>query len=97
MERLCLTCFSLEDGANNAAAFWSDFIESLAANTSLTTLAMKPRYITERAIQSLADVLKSSVNIHTVHIDFEESPDRNIFVRALSAGLEETYVLMGPT
>ncbi|KAL1422944.1 hypothetical protein MTO96_021538 [Rhipicephalus appendiculatus] len=95
LKRLCLTCFSLEAGASNAVAFWNDLIESLAANASLTTLAMKPRCITERAIRRLADVLKASLNIHTVHIDFEESADRDAFVRALSAGLEETYVLMG--
>ncbi|KAH7949217.1 hypothetical protein HPB49_006395 [Dermacentor silvarum] len=95
LKRLCLTCFSLESGADNAAGLWSDVIESLAANTSLTTLALKPRYITEHAIHCLANVLKSSRNIHTVHIDFEESADGDAFVRALSAGVAETFVLLG--
>ncbi|KAL3255564.1 hypothetical protein MRX96_017462 [Rhipicephalus microplus] len=94
LKRLCVTCFSLEAGANNAVSFWSDVIESLAANSSLATLAMKPRCIKERAIGHLADVLKSSLNIHTVHIGFEESAHRDIFVRALSAGVKENYVLM---
>ncbi|XP_054925814.1 uncharacterized protein [Dermacentor andersoni] len=93
--RLCLAYFSLETGADNAVGFWSEVVESLAANTSLTTVALKPRYITESAIQSLANVLKSSRNIHTVQIDFEESADADAFVRALSAGLAETYVLLG--
>ncbi|XP_065301615.1 uncharacterized protein [Dermacentor albipictus] len=95
LKKLCLGCFSLEAGADNAVGFWSDVIESLAANTSLTTVALKPRYITESAIQSLANVIKSSRNIHTVQIDFEESADADAFVRALSAGLAEMYVLLG--
>lgn len=42
----------------------------------------------------LADVLKSSLNIHTVHIDFTESAHRDTFLRALSSGVKETYVLI---
>ncbi|KAH7944713.1 hypothetical protein HPB51_028575 [Rhipicephalus microplus] len=94
LKRLSVTCFSLEAGANNAVSFWSDVIESLAVNSSLTTLAMKPRCIKERAIGHLADVLKSSLNIHNVHIDLEESAHRDTFVRAMSAGVKENYVLM---
>ncbi|KAH6943456.1 hypothetical protein HPB50_021688 [Hyalomma asiaticum] len=95
LKRLCLSCFSLEAGADSALGLWSDVIDSLSANTSLTTVAMRPRYITERAIRSLADVLKTTRNIHTVNIDFEESTDGDAFVRALSEGLPETYVLLG--
>ncbi|KAL1426083.1 hypothetical protein MTO96_018557 [Rhipicephalus appendiculatus] len=95
LKKLCLACFSLETGADNAMGFWSDVVESIAANATLTTLAVKPRYITARAIRSLANVLKSSRKIHTVHVDFEESTDADSFVQTLSAGLTETYVLLG--
>ncbi|KAH6942646.1 hypothetical protein HPB50_008810 [Hyalomma asiaticum] len=94
LKRLCLSCFSLEAGADSTAAFWSEVIESLSSNASLTTVAMRPRYITERAIRSLANVLKTTRNIHTVHIDFEEGADGDSFVSALSPGLTETYVLL---
>lgn len=95
LKKLCLTCFSLEGGADNAVCFWSDFVESIAANATLTTLAVKPRYFTARAIRSFANVLKSTRNIHTVHVEFEESAHGDSFVQTLSAGLTETYVLLG--
>ncbi|KAL3184739.1 hypothetical protein MRX96_005843 [Rhipicephalus microplus] len=90
LKKLCIACFSLDAGAENAASFWSDVIESIAVNATLMTLAVKPRYITARAIRCLANVLKSSHNIHTVHVNFEESADTDFFVQTLSPGLTET-------
>ncbi|XP_077491495.1 uncharacterized protein LOC144102087 [Amblyomma americanum] len=76
---------------------WRDIVHSLSRNASLEELRLRAVCMHLEDVELLANVIRSSQRLHTVHFIPERTSCAATFLRALSAGLAYNYTLISFT